>query len=277
MENVNRTIYAAHLQTCMILKKPFTVLPNSTLNQKFGVHADQAPSTMEYPHLGYMAIGNKGTTYDVAPGGYLLTTPIPHLARHAAAYNFLPFIVRAVDDDISSSERLLYRMRTLITLGGAPHVAYYLRKIDLENATPTVELRNVNDGVITNTPFTPEISDLTPVHPTLSNPNLNTPNGDYLVSSAKTNFILNESDIANIMEACMLIYGDPRYAVINEIMLVSGLDKNLPGQFGSVVSNYTEVIAAQVAAFISQNHILTSSTQEVNIGLSVGSPEPLLV
>lgn len=276
MENVQRTIFAAHLQTAMILKKPFTVLPNSTLNQKFGIHEDQVPAVSEYPALGYMAIGNKGTTYDLAAGGYLLTTPIPHLARHAAAYNFLPFIVRRADDDISATERIRYRMRVPMSLGGVPHIAYYLRKLELDDVVPSVELRNVNDGLITNTPFTPDVSDLSPTHPVLSNVNMNTPNGDYLVSSAKTTFILNQNDITNIMEACLAIYGDPRYAVINEIMLVSGIDKNLPGQFGGVTSNYTEVIAAQVCAFISQNHILNNSTSEVNIGLSVGSPEPLL-
>lgn len=276
METTQRTIYAGHLQTSMILKKPFTVLPNSTLNQKFGIHDDQVPGVNEYPSLGYVAIGNKGITYDLAPGGFLLTTPIPHLARHAAAYNFLPFVVRRAGDDISATERLRYRMRVPMNIGGVPHVAYYLRKMDLDGVTPVVELRNVQDGVITNTPFSPELSDLTPTHPVISNVNVNTANGDYLVSNAKTSFILNQADITNIMEACLTIYGDPRYAVINEVMLVTGLDKNLPGQFGSVTSNYTEVIAAQVAAFISQNHILSNSTSEVNIGLSVGSPEALL-
>lgn len=276
MENVQRTLFAAHLQTCMILKKPFTVLPNSTLNQKFSVHDDQVPGVNEYPSLGYVGIGNKGMTYDLAAGGFLLTTPVPHLARHAAVYNFIPFLVRRADDDISATERLRYRMRVPMSIAGVPHIAYYLRKLDLDGVTPTVELRNVNNGVITNTPFTPEVSDLTPTHPVLSNVNLNTADGDYLVSNAKTPFILNQADITNIMEACQLIYGDARYAAINEVALITGIDKNLPGQFGSATSNYTEVIAAQVAAFISQNHVLNNSTSEITIGLSVGSPEPLL-
>lgn len=276
METVFRTAYAAHLSTTMLLRKPFTVLPNSTLNQKFNVHADQVPATNEYPSLGYMAIGNKGTTYEVAPGGFLLTTPIPHLARHAAAYNTIPFIVRPVGDDISAAERANYRMRVILSIGGQNYVAYYLRKLDLNNTTPTVELRNVNDGIITNSPFVPELSDLSPTHPVISNPNLNTANGDYLVSTAKTDFILNQSDITNIMEACNILYGDPRYAVINEAMLVTGLDKPLTGVFGGTTSTYTEVIAAQVAAFIHQSHVLTDSTHEVKISLNVGGVEPLL-
>lgn len=277
METVNRTAYSAHLQTCKLLDKPFTVLPNSTLNQKFNLFADQVPAMNEYPKLGYIGIGNKGTTYELVAGNYLLTTGIPHLARHASNYNFIPFLVRPVNDDIPAFERMKYRMRVPMTIGGQQYVAYYLRTLDLTNVVPTVEMRNVNDGVITNTPFTPDLSDLSPEHPVLSNPDLNNPNGDYLVSTAKITFILNQADITNIMEACEIIYGDPRYAVINEICLVTGVDKVQAGIFGGTTSNYTDVISAQVAAFISQNHILTHSTSEIEIGLNIGSVEPLLI
>lgn len=277
METVTRTIYSAHLSTCMILNKPFTVVPNSTLNQKFNLFAAQVPSTNEYPKLGYIGIGNKGMSYESVAGNFILTTSIPHLARHAGNYNFIPFIVRPVSNDISAQERLKYRLRVPTTIGGQQYVVYYLRVLELSNVVPTIELRNVNEGIITNTPFVPDLSDLSPVHPVLSNPNLNNPNGDYLVSTAKITFLLNQADITNIMEACQILYGDPRYAVINEICLVTGLDKTQSGVFGGTTSNYTDVIAAQVTAFISQNHVLTNSTSEIEIGLNVGSVEPLLI
>ncbi len=277
METVTRTVMSAHLQTCKLLEKPFTVLPNSTLNQKFNLFADQEPATNEYPKLAYIGIGNKGTTYELVTGNYLLTTTIPHLARHGSPYNALPFLVRPVNDDISAQERMQYRLRVPMTIGGVQYVAYYLRVLDLSAVVPTVELRNVNDGIITNVPFTPDLSDLSPEHPVLSNPNLNNPNGDYLVSTAKINFVMNKYDIDNVMDACEVIYGDSRYAVINEICLVTGVDKIQTGVFGGATSSYTDVIAAQVAAFISQNHILTASTSEIEIGLNVGSVEPLLI
>lgn len=277
METVCRTAFSAHLQTCRLLEKPFTVLPNSTLNQKFNLFADQKPATNEYPKLAYIGIGNKGTTYELVSGNYLLTTTIPHLARHASPYNTIPFLVRPVSNDITAQERTQYRLRVPMTINGVQYVAYYLRVLDLSSVVPTVELRNVNDGIITNVPFTPDLSDLSPEHPVLSNPNLNNPNGDYLVSTAKINFVMSKYDIENVMNACEVIYGDPRYAVINEICLVTGVDKIQTGVFGGVTSSYTDVIAAQVAAFISQNHILTASTSEIEIGLNIGSVEPLLI
>lgn len=277
METVQRSIYAAHLQTCKLLNKPFTVLENSTLNQKFNVYPDEAPVVNTYPTLAYIAIGNKGATYDVGQGSYVLTTPIPHLARHASLYNHIPFVIRHISNDLTASERLMYRMRVPVTVGGENYFAYYLRVFDMSTVVPSVEMRNVSDGVITNTPFIPELSDLSPVHPVLTNNNLITADGDYLVSTAKVVFTLNQQDILNIREACQILYGDPRYAVINEIAICTGIDKIVSGMLGGTNINYTESTVTQIAAFLSQYHALTSSTAEVRIGLNVGSVEPLLV
>lgn len=276
MSQVVRTIYAAHIGTCKMLNRPFSVLPNSTLNQKFNLHASELPSTNEYPVLGYVGIGNKGASYEVTTNGYVLTTPIPHLPRHASLYNFIPFIVRDINDDISSTERLKYRLRVPMTIEGVTYVAYYLRALTINDLIPTVELRNVDNEIITTTSFSPTLSDLSPTPVNISNEDIANPNGDYLVSTAKVNFTLNQTDIANILDACNLIYGDPRYAVINEIAVCTGVDKILQGTFGGVVSNYTDTIATQIAAFISQYHALTATTTEVNIDFDFGSVEGLL-
>jgi len=277
MEPIVRTIYASHLNTCKLLNRPFTVLPNSTLNQKFNLFKDEIPALNEYPVLGYLGIGNKGASYEVTSSNFVLTTPIPHLPRDASLYNFIPFIVRSINDDISSTERLKYRLRVPVTIDGSTYVAYYLRALTINDLIPTVELRNVDGENITTNSFTPTLSDLAPTPPVLSTSNLNTANGDYLVSTAKVDFTLNQNDVQEIIDACNLLYGDPRYAVINEIALCSGIDKILQGTFGNTTSNYTETIATQVAAFISQYHALTTNTTEVKIQLDIGSVEPLLI
>lgn len=278
IETVTRTIYSAHLSTCKLLNKPFTILPNSTLNQKYSLYQDEVPNSNEYPKLGYIGIGNKGSSYEVTSTGYVLTTPVPHSPRHASLYNQIPFLIRPIDDDISSTERAKYRLRVPISLNNNTYIAYYLRTLDLTSVTPVVQIRNVNNGVITTNTFTPTTGDLAPVAPNLNNINLNDPSGDYLVSTALVNFTLSATDITNIREACQLLYGDQRYAVINEIVLVTGVDKILSGIAGSNGSiNYTETIAAQVASFISSEmYILTENNQELSIQLDLGSVEPLL-
>lgn len=272
-----RTIYAAHLSTCKALGRPHTLLPNSTLNQKFNLFKDDVPNINQYPIVGYVGIGNKGATYDITSDNFVLTSPVPHLPRDAALYNHIPFVVRHINDDLPAEERIKFRMRVPVTVAGEPHVAYYLRALSLEDVIPTVELRNVQESNITTDTFTPTIGDLSPNHPAVSNINVNNPSGDYLVSSAKVNLILNRDDVTNIRDACELMFGDPRYAVINEIALVSAVDKIQQGTFGSVTSNYMDVIAAQVNAFIYQYHALTESTTEVQLRFDIGSSEMLLL
>ena len=277
MNSTTRTIYSAHSQTAKLLGLPFTVLENSTLNMKFNLFPADLPNTNEYPSLKYIAIGNKGVDYEIGTNGYILTKPVPHLPRHASLYNFIPFIARPLSADLNSTERALYRMRVITNIGGTDYVFYYLRVLPLDTVIPAVELRNVDNAVITSTPFVPELSDLSPVPPVISGVNLNNPNGDYLVSTAKVNFVLSAQDITEIMDACNIIYGDARYAVISEIALCTGVDKTKSGVFGSTTAPYTESIATQIAAFIHQYHALTSNTTGVNIQCDLGGIEALLI
>lgn len=273
MEDVVRTIYAAHLQTCKMLNKPFTVLPNSTLNQKYNVFKDELPYQNEYPALQYIAIGNKGVSYEVTSDNFVLVSPVPHSARHASLYNNIPFILRNVNDDLSPVDRAKYRLRVPLVINEVNYVAYYLKKLDMSNVVPSVELRNVQDSVITVTNFTPDQADLTPSPINLSNVNINSANGDYLASSAKITFNLSQDDVSNIIDACAILYGDARYAFISEIALVTGIDRSLT--YNSTLT-YTEVVSAQVAAFISQYHSLTQNSTGVSSVFDIGSVEPLI-
>lgn len=277
MEPIVRTIYSSLLATAKLMNRPLTILPNSTLNQKFNLFPNDLPSSNELPILGYVGIGNKGATYEIASDSYVLTSPVPHLPRDASLYNFIPFVIRNINNDLSPTQRLKYRLRVPMSIGGTTYVAYYLRALDISNIIPSVELRNVNGETITTSAFTPTLSDLSPTPPAVSNTNLNTPSGDYLASTARVSFILNQTDISEVMDACALLYGDPRYAVINELALVTGVDKIVQGTFGGTVGNYTDVIAAQVAAFVYQYHALTVNTTKVEIEFDVGGSEALLV
>ena len=275
MENLQRTIYAAHAATCKALMKPWTILPNSTLNQKWNLADSETPAVNQYPTLGYIGIGNRGASYEITTDNFALSVPTPHLARHASAYNFIPFVIREITDDLSATERARYRLRVPRVINGVNYVVYYLRVLDLTTVSPSVELRTVNNGTISTTGFSPELSDLSPTAPVLSNTNVNNPNGSYLISTAKVNFTLSQEDINEIMNACDIIYGDPRYAVINEIMVCHGVDKVIQGNFGATTGAYTELIGAQVAAFLQETHALTSSSVSVSIDLDIGGVEPM--
>ncbi len=277
MDSTTRTIYAAHLATCLLLKRPFTIPPNSTLNQKFNVAASEVPGALEYPSLGYIGIGNKGMGYDITPNNFVLTTPYPQVPKHASLYNHIPFIVRPVESDLSSTERLKYRMRVVTSINNTLYAVYYLKALPMSTVTPALELRNVQGRNITTSVFTPVQGDLSPTPPNISNTNLNSADGDYLVVTAKCPFYLDATEVTEIMDACTLLYGDARYAVINEVAICTGLDRVVQGNFGNTNSNYIESIATQIASFASVEHRLSESTTEVRLDLDVGSVLPLLV
>ena len=276
MDSVVRTIYGAHLATSLLLRRSYVIMSNSTLNQKFNVFPDEGPMTNEYPSIGYIGIGNKGTGYDVTPTNFVLTTPHAQSPNHASLYNHIPFIVRPLDDDLSSTERSKYRMRVITQINKVSYAVYYLKRLTMENIVPVLEVRNVVDRVITTRGFIPSQSDLSPLPPVISNVDINNPNGDYLVVSAKTPFVLNRNDIVEIMDACALLYGDQRYAVINEVAICSGVDRVVQGNFGVTTSSYMESIATQITGYVSVEHRLSEYMTEITLELDTGSVLPLL-
>ena len=278
-ENAQRTIYAAYLETVRSLGKPFITMPNSTLNQKFNIYPSEKPAVNEYPILKGICIGNKGALYEIIEEDVISTKPKYHLADHAALYNHIPFLVRPIDNDISATERLNYRLRVPFTKGTIKYVAYFMKVIDISIMNPVTDIINVsNNGLTINVDtWTPSLSKLSPTPPVINNSEIVNPSGDYLSVSAMTSIILNSNDINEIMTACDIIYGNVNRAVISEIALCTGVDRQLSGQFGSVTASYTECIATQVNGFLYQYHALTYGQTEVNINLEVGAKEPLLV
>ncbi len=277
MEPIVRTIHSGHLQSCQMLRLPFNTQANSTLNQKFNIQNDYVLAANEYPTIGYLAIGNRGLRLTTGADGFVLTEPVQHLPRHSALYNHIPFIVRTIDNDLSAVERTNYRLRVPFLKGGVTYVAYYIKVLDKSNTLPAIEVHSVDtDGSIVSSPFTPTASDLSPEPPPITANNVANVSGDYLVSTSKIPFILTANEVTEIMDACRIIYDDERYAVISEIALCTGLDKSVSGIFGGITSNYTEVVACQIAVFFNVAHILNETTRGIDAELDVGSVEPLI-
>ena len=167
MEKSVRSGLGALVQTAQKFNKPLTILANSTLNQKFGVFADQLPGSDEIPFTQYVSIGIGGHKTEIGTNGLTKFVTIQHTPENCALYNHIPFILRLPNADLATSERIKYRLRVLETHNGVVYAAYYLRVLDLSTSTPRLELRTVADGVVTSTPWVPSVSDLNPTstHP----------------------------------------------------------------------------------------------------------------
>lgn len=282
METTVRTIYSSHLATCKYIGAPFQPLENSTINELFRVaDSNYTIGANEYPNLKYVMIGNGGVKYEVVSENFVTTIPLAHLPRHASLYNPIPFVVRKLSDDLTANERKGYRMRKLFVDSetNEQYVAYFIKVLPMDNITPVIEVRSVAGSLITSESFSPHVSDLTPAPVDLQEVDINNPNGDYLVSSARVDFELTDNDISNLKNACRIYLGDERLAVISEIAVCTGIDRAWELEGISTPTNrvlYDEAIATQVSTFLAQYYAIANMSSGFTISLDVGAVEPML-
>lgn len=277
MEKSTRSALGALLQTAQKFGKNVEILPNSTLNQKFGVFDNILPEPTDKLSVQYVAIGNGGHKSVVGKDNLALFNSIPHQPRHTALYKHMPFIMRPADADLIAAERVNYRLRKEIMVNGVKYAAYYLKKLDLTTTTPTLEYRTVVDEVVTSTPWSPSLEDLNPTPP-LINPNqVMTTGDDYIAASARVPLRFNQAETSELINVATLLYGDPGYAIVSEIALCSGVDKLVAGSFNGVTMNYTEAIGVQINDFLATLFVAPFQSNGVTIDLDAGSVEPLLV
>lgn len=277
MEQIVRTVYGAKLQTAELLGKPIVIESHSSLNEKFNIHANIAVANTDVMSVKYLTIGNGGHRTTVGANGIPLMEPIQHTPRHAALYNHLPFILRLPTDDLIPADRLKYRLRRLETHSGVVYVAYYLRVLDLSATIPLLEFRTVDSGITTSTPFVPTLADLNPTPPAITPGGVLTTTGDYVAATAKVPFTMSSTEIDEFLNVANIIYGDDGYAMITEIGLCSGADRNVVGDFNGVSIGYTDAIGVQIVSFINSFFAVKFLNGHIDVMFDVGSVEPLLV
>lgn len=276
MDNIVRTVYSSYLQTCGLLKLPFELKPNTTLNEKFNIQSGVSPTADQIPTLGYFAIGNGGHKYVTGAGGISVPEPVQHRATDAALFNHLPFVLREPVLDLSPAQRTNYALRKQVTYNGKSYWAYYLKRFTRDNVKASMEYRVVNNGVTVTSPFVPNSSNLNPTPPDLNSSGVNVVTGDYVASTAKFELNLAGEDVAELLHVAQVMYDDDAYAIISEIGLCTGVDKVVSASGVSGNFNFTEVIAAQIATFVSIHSAVKFSSNGIQILLDVGSSEPLM-
>lgn len=278
MELITRTIYGSYLQTCLTLRRPFVLKEHTTLNEKFGIQDGVAPAANIYPALDYWCIGNGGMSITVNGDNLIKKNAIQHRGTDAALFNHLPFVLRETNNDLTSSERIKYRLRREEVHAGRSYYAYYARKIDLTTAVVGMEYITVTEGVESLTPFVPNTGHLNPSPPILSNSGSNIVSGDMTSITTPITLPFSLDDTKEFLDVCRILYGDDSYATISEIALVSGVDKvvSVSGSGGSSF-NFTEVIAAQVNSHLIADYNMKFLSNSLNVDLDVGSTEPLFV
>lgn len=277
METIVRTIVGAQLQTCQLLGKQLPDGVYRSLNELLDISKTVKPTATDMQILQYVTIGNGGHRMVVGTRSIAKPEPVQHSPRHTGLYNQLPFIMRLPASDLTPAERINYRLRTTIDVGGTKYVAYYAKKLDLSETAPVLELRTVKDGGATiSTPFVNISSDLKPVPPDISSGGVLITTGDYIAATAKVPFTLSPDEVDEFLNVCNIIYGDDGYAMISEIGLCSGVDRVVSTLISGVATNITEAINVHIIGFINTFFAVKFTNDGINVLLDTGSVEPLL-
>lgn len=280
MRNVTRTVFGAAMQTAQYLGKPYLVQENSTLNEKFGVQANAAPGENERHAVQYFAIGNGGHRAITGADGIAYTTPNNHAATDAACFNHIPFVLREVSNDLSVEQRGQYALRRLETHNGTQYVAYYAKRLTLDNVNVNLQKTQIDGNNQTTTPFVPTAGNLspTPVGEDAGTDNVIVASGEYVSGSAVVTINFNQADVDELREVARILYGDEKYAVISEVALVGGVDRTTTGPGpGTTSINYLEAIATQITTFISTYYQLNMQNNGFTFTADVGITEPLFI
>lgn len=283
MSIVTRTIYGATLLSELLLGLPHVHVANTTLNERFDVFPNVTPSNGQMPTLHYLGIGVGGHRHMVGAENQPYNDPIEHDPADAAAYRPIPFILREVGDDLSPAERQRYAMRRLETYNGVNYIAYYLRRLSLDQVRPvmTINVPQESTGttkpVIKQDPFVPTGANLNPTAPAIPPGSTISTDGSYLSASAVLNVSLSEQEVEEILNVARIKWGNEKLAVVSEMQLVAGVDQVMSSTIGGSQVNYIEAIEAIVCAHLTSDLPLASLTKGVNHALELGAIEPLRV
>lgn len=255
---------------------PHEIKANSTLNEKLDIQAGVLPAANDTPKMKYWAIGIGGHTFTVGANGISKPEVVQHRGTNAALYRQLPFVLRAINNDLSSTERLKYALRRKEIHQGQEYIAYYLRRMDTTAVTVAMEYVTVSEGVSTVSAFVPNSNNLSPVPPDLNPSGVNVVSGDYTSATAKIGLLLNQVEVDEFLNVAQVMFEDESYAFISEMALCSGVDKVVESPAANNATiNVTDAVGVQVVTFVNVFYPMKFSNTGLEVLMDVGSTEPI--
>lgn len=300
MRIITRTGYGNALQSAIVQGINYPLLPLTTLNEALhdplivpfppaiatsGMEVVTAyDSELDTTKMKsqYYVIGNLGHRV-ITVDNIAVTTPVPHLSTDAGLYHMIPFAVREIypsNNDLSQGERLSYRLRKTLEIDSKIYAAYYAKVIDNSAVSADLLLSTVDNDVVSTSVFSPSISNLRPTQPSIGA----TSSGSFLSTSSATVIPLTALEVAEIISACTLLYGNPSLAIVTEIGIVQGADKSVTGRYPATgtqnvaavaADTYYELVGAQITNHICDNYPLGSLNNGFSFTVDIGITEPL--
>lgn len=266
MEPIVQTVYGSQIYNANILDLDYFYQPDTTINEALSINSGAIDYTQGYnPKLKYIAIGNGGHKIVEGNNGIGIPKPIQHLSTDANLYNILPFVIRPQSNDLSVEEQANYALKTSRVINNISYFLYYLKVINTEGINLSTVINNVQNNQTVSQPFTPNVANIYPTPPILSN------NENYQVvpttikNSFNVSFLLNSTDIANFQQVTQIVPEAYNIAIISEMAICTGV-------FDSTLG---DVVGVQPSIFIATFFPIAFNLNELNYQFSLGNTQPL--
>lgn len=275
MDNFRRTALGGLSQTCAMMGLPLPRIANTTLNEKLSIQANATLGVNETPRAKYMCIGIGGHQGTVGADGILLIGSAQHRPTDNSLFRMMPFVMRPLANDLTSTERQRYALRRIENHKGLDYAVYYLRRLDLTNVVPKLQKINITNGVTTTTDYTPTSGDLSPTPPALNTGGANTVTGEFIAAVARVTVNFDTLDATEILNAAMVLFDSEEYAIISEMGFVSGVDRSVTVTDPNGALVYDECINAQIVTHIATLQKLVANRNGFESVFDVGATEPM--
>lgn len=278
------TLSCMRLATAMILGAKVKYPQKSTLNEHFSFLTDRIPDDTIYPRLQYLCVGNRGHISEEESDGFTDMVPIGKVSTVSGMFKAIPLVLRAMDNDLTDTQRANYAFRIKRNFNNRDYWAYYLKRIDMravETKDYEITRKNQKDDVkefnYTDKELFPKPEQL-PVYDYDNDNTVSIPDGKYVTSNANVVIKFEEFDVQEYMNVTAIMRGTSRSSVISELALCSGIDFPHTGDssMGSPFP-YQEAIGVQALYHISLYNNLAITNDNLNITVKVGQSSPFFV
>lgn len=278
---IRRTVYGAAVQTAQLLQVPVPedFLQAASLNTALGVQPTTMPNTADQHAMRCFVLGIGAHAYTTGNNGIALPTTKQHTSRDAGLFKLIPICVRPADDDLDEAYRQRYCLRRVEDIGGVPHIAYYGRRFDGSAAVMKAYLQTITNGrVTTSNEFIATAADREPTPVDISGQVSNPLEAEVTRVSAPVTITLDSFDVAEILNASVILQGSEDYTHVSELGLVTGVNRtvNSDNGLGGTVS-FNELIGAMIHSHVPTQLALKDRRPGLDLMFDVGAKEALFV
>jgi len=266
MFNTTKTIYSMMLDNANMLNYKYRLLPNTTLNEKFGLTANITES-LPNPTINYFAIGLDYE--DMIDDDNINIDNIRHEPHHGSLFKHAPMIVRRANEGFTDEEIRKYRMLIRRTIDGVDYKFFMFKVIDNIFDSNKILLVESEDDEAKLSIFSTDRVDILNPKPKERDDVLDS-KIDYLAYSNHIILNLDENELKELRDASKLFYKTDDEITLGEVSLIAGNDVIIDGN--------TEAYNSQIMYFIKVNHLIDDNNiqEPFRKTMDVGGMSPMV-